>query len=259
MTKKRCLLDGLTKDACSPQSSAHIAFHGASGRGGRVGAAGLPEDYRLITLENAPARESQPKVYDMFDKYAETFSRQFGEDPTQIKSLYLHSPNPGNGKSTSAAAILNAYLLTHFIGSIQRGLTPKQRPALFLDVSDWHADYNQFNRSKVPDSIAEPAAKRYYTMMERAKHVDFLVCDDIGTRDYTENFTNDLHTVINYRVTNRLPSVYTSNLPIKYEGTKDPRVTQDLVDLFGEERLADRIGDMCMKVPFAGESKRGRR
>lgn len=265
MTQKKCLLDGLTTEPCG-HNSAHIAFHGASGEGGRVGAAGVPKDYRLITLGNSPVRAGQSEAYRLLDQYAQTFTRQFASEGAEagaesglIKSLYLHSPSPGNGKTSSACALLNTYLITHFIGSIQRGLTPKQRPALFLDVTEWQADYNQFNRGRVPDAIAEPAAKRYYTQMERAKTVDFLVMDDIGTREYSEAFRADLHTVINARVMAQRTTVYTSNLPIHYSGTKQAGVTYDLVDLFGEERLADRVRDMCITVPFVGGSKRGRR
>ena len=224
-----------------------VAFHGLNGSGGRVGAANVPADYRYITLTESPARSSQPDVYRALDAYARTFERQFEADGERIKSLYLFSESPGTGKTTSAVAVLNAWLVTHFLGSLQRNRQPLQAPAYFLDVNSWQTDYNEFNRARVPDSIAEPAAKRYYSAMERAKQAPFAVLDDIGVRKATEGFRGDLHSVINYRVTNAMPTVYTSNLPI-----------EDMARIF-DERLYDRMRDMCAELKFEGKSKRGRR
>jgi DNA replication protein DnaC len=227
-------------DAC-------VAFHGLNGDGGRVGAANVPADYRYVTLDNSPARDSQLAVYKALDAYVRTFERQFEADGERIKSLYLFSESPGTGKTTSAVAVLNAWLVTHFLGSLQRNRQPLQAPAYFLDVNSWQTDYNEFNRARVPDSIAEPAARRYYSAMERAKQAPFAVLDDIGVRQATEGFRGDLHSVINYRVTNAMPTVYTSNLPI-----------EDMARVF-DNRLYDRMRDMCAELKFEGESKRGRR
>ncbi|MEI2356111.1 DNA replication protein [Mesobacillus zeae] len=262
--ENKCVLSGRCKLACSPQCtdqcSAFIAMHGLSGAGGRVGAAGLPQDYRLVTLSNSPARTEQAKIYAKINDYVATFDRQFEEGAERIKSLYLYSESPGTGKTTTAAAILNEWLTVHYVGSLQRGVQPMQRPAYFLDVNSWQTDYNNFNRPKVPDNIAEPAAKRFYTAMENAKHAPMAVLDDIGLRDCTDGFRGDLHAIINHRVTNAKPTIYTSNLPIKYMDTKVATLMPyDLIDVFGEERLADRMRDQCAVLSFGGGSFRGRR
>jgi DNA replication protein DnaC len=109
-------------------------------------------------------------------------------------------------------------------------------------------EYNAFNRPRVPEDIAEPAARRYYKAIERSKSTDFVVVDDLAIRDVTDAFRADLHSVINHRVTNALPTVYTSNVPIK-----------ELSNVFGEERLADRVRDMTQDFHFEGESRRGKR
>lgn len=244
MTK--CLLDGITTSACSPTNAIHTGFHGISGEGGRVGSASVPKDYRHVTLTNSPVRESQSQAYALFDRYVTTFSRQFEADGERIKSLYLWSESPGTGKTTSASALLNEWLIRHYVGSIQRGLTPLQRPAYFLDANDLQTDYNAFNRPRVPDSIANPAAERYYNAIHRAKHTPFVVIDDIATRSTTEAFVSELHSIINYRVTNMLPSVYTSNVPV-----------DGLLNIFEAPRLVDRVRDQCQPIHFQGDSKRG--
>ncbi|WP_342493976.1 DNA replication protein [Bacillus sp. FSL R5-0447] len=240
-------------DACTRHCTHFIAMHGASGGGGRSGAAGLPREYRLVTLQNSPARADQPEAYKSAETYATSFARQFEQSgpvapADRIKDLYLFSESPGTGKTTTAAALLNEWLRVHYSGSLRRGLEPLQRPAYFLDVNAWQNDYNEFNRPRVPDSVAEPAAARYYCALEAAKKAPFAVLDDIGVRDATDGFRGDLHTVINARVTNQLPTIYTSNIAL-----------DQLWQVFGERRLADRVGDLCREIEFVGESKRGMR
>jgi DNA replication protein DnaC len=195
-------------------------------------------------LQTSPARAGQPEVYAALTDYVGTFARQFG-GVDRVKSLYLYSAEPGTGKTTTAAALLNEYLIVHYIGSVKRGLQPQQRPIYFVDVNAWQTDYNAFNRPRVPDSIAEPAAGRYYSTQRAAMTVDYVVLDDIGVRDASDAFRADLHTVINSRVTAGLPTVYTSNIAMS-----------ELATLF-DRRLADRIRDMTIELTFKGESKRG--
>jgi DNA replication protein DnaC len=83
--------------------------------------------------------------------------------------------------------------------------------------------------------------------MHLAKTAPFAVLDDLGVRDVTTAFRGDLHSVINARTTNALPTIFTSNLPI-----------EEMAQVF-DSRLYDRVRDQCAVLAFSGESKRGRR
>lgn len=256
----RCILAStctLANTASCTKKCPHVnALHSSAGRHTN---AGLPSEYALTTLQNSPVRTEQTKIYDKLAQYTKTFTRQFEPSSERIKSMYLWSTAPGTGKTTTASALLNSYLTTHYIGSLQRGLTPATRPAYFLDVNEWQTIYNEFNRPRVPDHIAEPAAAKYYRMMINATSSEFVVLDDLGVREATEGFRSDLHGVINHRVTNGMPTVYTSNLPIEYKGKRIEGDNQpyDLYDIFGEQRLVDRIRDQTFELHFEGSSKRG--
>jgi DNA replication protein DnaC len=208
----------------------------------RLKAANVPREYRLLTLSNSPVRASEPTVYKTLDAYVKTFKRALDAPSEPIKSVYLYSPTPGNGKTTTAIAILHEYLIRHYVGSLQRRRQPEQVPVYFLDLNDFQA---RFNLATMTNDEAE--LERFKAELQRCKTVPFLVADDLGVRDATPAFRGYLHALINHRVTNGLPSVYTSNLKI-----------EELARVF-DARLYDRVRDMCIELPFGGESKRGLR
>ena len=237
MTK--CILEDYRKDKCA--SCDHlcghrIALHGLDGNGGRTASAGLPKDYRYVTLGNSPARQSHSDIYASLERYVETFGG--GEE----KSLYLWSANPGTGKTTTAIALLNAWIAKDYLGSIKRGEQPKQVSGIFLDVNAFQTDFNLATMTNDDEAIERIGAR-----IKRVQSAPFAVLDDIGVRAATEAFRAYVHAIINYRVMNNMPTVYTSNLPI-----------EGMAEVF-DDRLYDRIRDQCGEIHFAGTSKRGRR
>lgn len=245
MTKTNtCILTDYRTDACAncTQLCAHrIAIHGLTGDGGRVASAGIPADYRNVTLGTSPVRESQTEIYATLDKYVETFKRQL-DGGERVKSLYLWSESPGTGKTTTAIALLNAWIATDYLTAIKDGKQPPPTSALFLDVNAFQTSYNLATMTNDDEGIAKIGEQ-----IKRAQSADFVVLDDVGVRKSTEAFSSYVHAIINERVTQARPTVYTSNLPM-----------EDMRNVF-TERLYDRIRDQCASLYFKGESKRGRR
>jgi DNA replication protein DnaC len=236
----RCKLAGSAE--CNRSCGHFIAMMGYSGKGGRVANANTPADYRLLTVQTSPARSNQAQLYTTIEMYTATFERQFEADSDRIKSLYLWSESPGTGKTTTAIAVLNEWLIAHYLGSLKRNRQAAQTPAVFLDVNAFQTDYNLATMTNDDESMAKIKA----TIL-RTQQASFAVLDDVGLRTATEAFRSYVHAIVNYRTANGLPTVFTSNLPI-----------EEMAVVF-DARLYDRMRDMCAVLHFGGESKRGRR
>jgi DNA replication protein DnaC len=241
-----CILSSRCKVAgsadCNRSCGHFIAMHGYSAKGGRVANANTPADYRLLTLATSPARANQAQVYATIEKYVATFERQFEPDGNRIKSLYLFSESPGTGKTTTAIAVMNEWIIANYLGAKKRGIQVPLVPAVFLDTNAFQTDYNL--AAMTNDDAGMVKIK---STILRVQAAPFAVLDDIGLRSASEAFRSYVHAIVNYRTANGLPTIFTSNLPI-----------EEMAVVF-DARLYDRMRDMCAVLHFGGESKRGRR
>lgn len=252
---EECILRGLRKnktcDGCPPTCPYYISVHGYEGVGGRLSKANIPTEYQPFLIGDNPVRETQIVLYRSLDKYVESFAKMFDEERRGvsqfIKNVYLYSEAVGTGKTATAAALANEFMARHFIGNMQRNITPSEHAVYFLDCAAFQQLYTQFTRPNIPREIAEEASGKYYRIMELAKKSEFVVMDDIGVREATDGFRGDLHTIVNHRYTTKRPTVYTSNIPM-----------QELTDVF-DSRFYDRIRDLTFEYTFVGESMRGNR
>jgi DNA replication protein DnaC len=253
---KNCLLREVCKLTDDPERCVnickhYIALHGQKGKSGRVTMANIPRDYRRVTLASSPVRDKQPRIYADLQKYVRlSYPRQFSGE--RIKSLFFYSAEPGTGKTTTAAALANEYIIHHYLGSKKRDRQPLQRPVFFMDFNLWQSRFNAFNQHNVPPSVGEPAAADFYRVKEIAMTVPFLVIDDIGVRGASEAFRAQVHDVINRRVSERMTTIYTSNVPIE-PLTPDGDSLKKTYD----PRIWDRVRDQCIVFNFDGDSQRG--
>jgi DNA replication protein DnaC len=241
-----CILSSRCKIAnsaqCNKTCGHFIALHGLSSNGGRLANANAPTDYKLLTLANSPARANQAQVYATIEKYVATFDRMFDPEAPRIKSLYLVSESPGTGKTTTAIAVMNEWIIASYLGAKKRGMQVPLVPAVFLDTNAFQTDYNLATMTN--DDAAMGSIK---VTIQRAQQAPFAVLDDIGVRSASEAFRSYVHAIVNYRTANGLPTIFTSNLPI------------DEMAVVFDARLYDRMRDMCAVLHFSGTSARGRR
>lgn len=239
---KSCLLCKKFGKTEGHPTTACVMFHGASGNGGRIAQSRVPAEYRYTLASDLVFKK------DMFISYVESFKKMFTPNDTtkdRIKSLYLWSLSTGTGKTTTASALLNEYHIAHVLISWKEGRKPEEYPTFFVDVNELQELYNRFNRQGIPQDVRESASREYYRRIELAKYAELVAFDDIGVRSATEGFRGDLHTVINHRTVQQLPSIYTSNLPL-----------HSMSEIY-DQRLYDRMRDLTVQVEFTGESKRG--
>jgi DNA replication protein DnaC len=241
-----CILSSRCKLANSAQCNRtcghYISLHGLSSNGGRLANASAPTDYKLLTLANSPARANQAQVYATIEKYVATFERMFDPEAPRIKSLYLVSESPGTGKTTTAIAVMNEWIIASYLGAKKRGIQVPLVPAVFLDTNAFQTDYNLATMTN-----DDAAMVKIKSTILRVQAAPFAVLDDIGLRSASEAFRSYVHAIVNYRTANGLPTIFTSNLPI-----------EEMAVVF-DARLYDRMRDMCAVLHFGGESKRGRR
>lgn len=249
----QCILEDFMKDSSKGTSYMNpdrIILHGLNGEHGRVGQAGVPKEYRFVTMKNSPAVQNKLNndgtinesiaLYNSLSKYVESFKG--GNNGERIKSLYLWSSSPGTGKTTLASALINAWIAVKYLTDINNGEQPKDPKALFLDINELQSDYNLAVMTNDDDEMV-----RIGTLMKKAQSAEFAVIDDVGTRSSTEAFTSYVHTIVNKRTSDGLPTVYTSNLPMS-----------EMKSMFSE-RIYDRMRDECGEIHFGGKSNRGRR
>lgn len=147
---------------------------------------------------------------------------------TVSNGLYIFGPK-GTGKTMLAALIAK--------DRINAG-----EPTMFVFVPELLGKYRAYYRD---DTMDDPA--------EIAKDAKLLILDDIGAERATSWVAEQLMELVNYRYSNRLQTIFTSNYSLKeladHLATGGDQITGD--------RIVSRIIAMTIPVPVFGEDKRG--
>lgn len=113
------------------------------------------------------------------------------------QNLYIHSPNCGNGKTTWAIKMIQAYF---------NAIWPKTSlrcRALFVSTPRF--------LSAMKENIS--VRNEYYNYVkENIYDADLVVFDDIASKIGTEFELNNLFSIIDYRVSTGKSTIYTSNM-----------------------------------------------
>ena len=208
-----------------------------------IAMAHVPKRYVNCTPENLPIEKDNPQAYKTVIKYCSNILKFVTED---CYSIYMYSvPDPkinklgtGTGKTTCACAILNKFIAEYVWDITKKGGYMDTVPALFVRCADFQNKYAEQCRNQ------EGASEMYYSYKNRMKSCKLLVIDDIALRDCTEAFECELYEVIDHRVSEMLPTIYTSNVDLEQLGV-----------LLGN-RIASRIREDCILKKFVGKDHR---
>lgn len=190
-------------------------------------------DYALFSDE-----QRKPKSLfidkDGSDKEAFKFLKTICDDVEDFvkegHNLYIHSHIAGNGKSSWALKIVQAY-----INKIWARSDTKCR-ALFISVPKFLL--------ALKDNLSERSEYITY-IKENIYDCDIVIWDDIGTKAITSFESENLFSIIDGRMSNNKANIFTSNL------------SDEELHKFLGDRLASRICNKDINIEFIGADKRG--
>lgn len=145
--------------------------------------------------------------------------------------LLLWSETKGNGKTSWAAKIMQAYFRA--VG-LRNNLRTR---GIFVNVPELLEQMR--NNMNFP-------TEEHTALMHNLKTVDMVVFDDIGTESPTNWVREQLYIIINKRYSEGLCSIFTSNMSLAQLGHED---------VLGD-RIASRINGSCDKIEFRGNDRR---
>lgn len=243
--KDKCKQYG-KEELCTSFCTYYTYMHGLNGNGGFWITRNVPKKYDNCRLENLPISTDNPQVFKRVKKYIENIE-EFVLDKNV--GLYLFSLpteankfGTGTGKSTTAIAILNEFVLWRVKLHVSGNRRIKSNPALFLRASEYQNIYN--DQFKGDFSLKEQASSKFSRYKKSMSNVELLVLDDIAVRGGTEAYLNELYEVIDTRASNGLTTIYTSNISI-----------EAVADVLGN-RIVSRIEGMAVPMELVGEDKR---
>lgn len=148
----------------------------------------------------------------------------------QGKNLYIYSANTGNGKTSWAIKLIQAYISKIWASS---DLTCR---ALFISVPKFMREL-KLNIDRKSDYIQH--------INNNAIDADLVIWDDIATKSASEYEHEQMISIIDSRIDNKKSNIFTSNI-----------APLDLTDYLGA-RLTSRIIGMSTSICFNGADKRG--
>lgn len=184
----------------------------------------LPKRYQFdIPLIAGQDMESFIKLRDFMDNVVENVE--------QGRGLVLYSKTKGNGKTSWACKIMNAYFKAV-------ALTNNMRcRGLFLNVPDF--------LQKIRENFNNPSEETQ-ELIENVQEADLVIWDDIGTENPSDWVRERLYTFINKREAEGLSNIYTSNIPLEtLENNK-----------YLGDRIVSRILGQCSVIEFVGGDRR---
>lgn len=191
----------------------------------RISFAEIPEAFREMRLNTFSlsvytSREGKEKAR-IACKIIKEWLDRLEEMMSCGKGLYIFSGTKGSGKTRMAASIANEL--------IDRGISVKFATSLRI-LAEIRRTYD--NNSEHTES----------QLMDALVTAPVLIIDDFGTEKITDWVRDKFYDIINQRYVNKRVTLFTSN--------------ESLSTLKYDDRITNRIKEMCYRVDFPEESVR---
>lgn len=147
--------------------------------------------------------------------------------------LYLHSNNSGNGKTSWALRLVQAYLASTWLTS------PLECKVLYINLPTF---FNAFKETFTANP-GKDAVDYVQHILNNYKKCDIIIWDDVATKQFSKFEGDELLGLLDGRA--KKCNIFTSNL-------KDSELHQAIGD-----RLYSRIANGSINIELHGSDKRG--
>lgn len=188
----------------------------------------IPKEIKEASMKNIITKD---KLRIPIIKWLKTFIDTYPENKNQ-KGLYLQG-NFGSGKTYLISAMLNE------LAKQGVDIAIIYYPEYLRDLKSTFNDEDEFNRK-----------------FNYIKRVNLLLIDDIGAENVTAWCRDEiLGSILQYRMQDKLPTFFTSNLTIK-ELEEHLSLTTAGVDKLKARRIIERINQLTDNLSLISENKR---
>lgn len=187
----------------------------------------MPYDIKMAKMANIELETKRAKIIKWLKKFYDSYQK----DEKQ-KGLYLYG-SFGSGKTYMISALLN---------ELSR-----------LNYSVVIVYYPELIRS-IKESFS--SGEDFYERMNKIKTCDLLLLDDIGAESVTAwNRDEILGTILQYRMDNKMPTFFTSNLNL--EELENHLIIKDTAEeKIKARRIMERIKQLSEYLELFGENRR---
>lgn len=187
----------------------------------------MPYDIKMAKMANIELETKRAKIIKWLKKFYDSYQK----DEKQ-KGLYLYG-SFGSGKTYMISALLN---------ELSR-----------LNYSVVIVYYPELIRS-IKESFS--SGEDFYERMNKIKTCDLLLLDDIGAESVTTwNRDEILGTILQYRMDNKMPTFFTSNLNL--EELENHLIIKDTAEeKIKARRIMERIKQLSEYLELFGENRR---
>lgn len=192
----------------------------------RIHFAELPDVFANITLKSFSvsvygSKESKEKAR-LACGVVKEYLTAYDDMRKQGLGLYIFSATKGSGKTRMAASVANELMHNH--DTAVKFATSNR---ILSEIKRTYDRENDLSESRLLDALAT---------------VDVLIIDDFGTEKVTDWVREKFYEIINARYVNKKVMIFTSN--------------ESLRTLKYDDRITDRIKEVCYQVDFPEESVR---